>query len=64
MKKYTKEEIQAMLSGDGFAYNTPIGTFADIHASSYEYDESLDVKEAVRNAYIYGIHWTITHLKD
>lgn len=63
MKKYTLDEIHNMLSDDNFfAYNTPIGNQADMHAADYDYDDGLNVEEAVRDAFVYGAHWVIDHL--
>ena len=65
MKKYTLEEIKAMLSKDNFfAYGTPLEKQAYEHASDYDYDsDTLDCEEAVRDAFVYGAHWVIDHLK-
>ena len=65
MKKYTLEEIKAMLSKDNFfACGTPLGRQAYEHASDYDYDsDTFDCEEAVRDAFVYGAHWVIDHLK-
>ena len=67
MKKYTLEEIKAMLSKHNFftyIYETPIGKYACEHASDYDYNsDTLDCEEAVRDAVVYGAHWIIDHLK-
>ena len=66
MKKYTLEEIKKMfLRGGFFAYNTPLGNQADEHAADYDYDEygTLNAEEVVRDAFVYGAHWIIDHLK-
>lgn len=65
MKKYTLEEIKAMLSKDNFfACETPIGKYADELASNYDYDsDTFDCEEAVRDAVVYGACWIIDHLK-
>ena len=65
MKKYTLEEIKTMLSKNNFfGCKTPIGKYADEHASNYDYDsDTLDCKEAIMDAVIYGAHWVIDNLK-
>ena len=66
-EKYTLEEIKKMIEENNFfAYNTPLGDQADEHASDYDYDEwggTFDAQEAVRDAFVYGVHWVIDHLK-
>ena len=66
MKKYTLKEIKTMLSKDNFfGYKTPIGKYADELASNYDYNsDTFDCEEAIRDAFIYGVHWVINHLKQ
>lgn len=65
MKKYTLEEIKSMFPKDNFfAFGTPLGTQADKHAFGYDYEsDTLNCEEAVRDAFVYGAHWVINHLK-
>lgn len=65
-KKYTLEEIKKMIDNNFFAYDTPLEDQADEHSADYDYDEggTLDVEEAVRDAFVYGVHWVIDHLKQ
>ena len=67
MKKYTLEEIKAMLSKNNFftyTYETPIGKYAYKHAYDYDQDsDTLNCKEAIRDTIIYGARWVIDHLK-
>ena len=60
MKKYTLEEIKAMLLKDNFfAYRIPIDKYAYEHACDYDYDsDTLNCEKAVRDAIIYGAHWS------
>jgi len=65
--KYTKEELEQMIpgiTGSGFAYGTPAREAAEANAAEYDFDsETLDVRECVEDAYIYGIIWCLEHLK-
>ncbi len=65
--KYTKEEIEQMIpgiTGSGFAYGTPAREAAEANAAEYDFDsDTLDVRECVEDAYIYGIIWCLEHLK-
>jgi hypothetical protein len=63
-KKYTKEELEQMVASSGFAYGTPARQAAETNASEYDFDsDTLDVRECVEDAYIYGIIWCLEHLK-
>jgi hypothetical protein len=63
-KKYTKEELEQMVASSGFAYGTPARQAAEANASEYDFDsDTLDVRECVEDAYIYGIIWCLEHLK-
>lgn len=63
-KKYTKEELEQMVASRGFAYGTPAREAAEANASEYDFDsDTLDVRECVEDAYIYGIIWCLEHLK-
>lgn len=62
--KYTKEELEQMVASSGFAYGTPARQAAEANASEYDFDsDTLDVRECVEDAYIYGIIWCLEHLK-
>jgi hypothetical protein len=62
--KYTKEELEQMVASCGFAYGTPARQAAEENAAEYDYDsDTLDVRECVEDAYIYGIIWCLEHLK-
>ena len=66
--KYTREELEQMIpgiTGSGFAYGTPAREAAEANASEYdfEYSDTLDVRECVEDAFIYGIIWCLEHLK-
>lgn len=63
-KKYTREELEQMIASSGFAYGTPAREAAEANASEYDFDsDTLDVRECVEDAYIYGIIWCLEHLK-
>lgn len=66
-KKYTREELEQMIpgiTGSGFAYGTPARAAAEANAAEYDFDsDTLDVRECVEDAYIYGIIWCLEHLK-
>ena len=63
-KKYTKEELEQMVASSGFAYGTPARQAAEENAAEYDFDsDTLDVRECVEDAYIYGIIWCLEHLK-
>lgn len=66
-KKYTREELEQMIpgiTGSGFAYGTPAREAAEANAAEYDFDsDTLDVRECVEDAYIYGIIWCLEHLK-
>ena len=62
--KYTKEELEQMVASCGFSYGTPARQAAEENAAEYDYDsDTLDVRECVEDAYIYGIIWCLEHLK-
>ena len=65
--KYTREELEQMIpgiTGSGFAYGTPAREAAEANAAEYDFDsDTLDVRECVEDAYIYGIIWCLEHLK-
>lgn len=69
--KYTKEEIEQMVASCGFGYGkpfvfheTPARQAAEENAAEYDFDsDTLDVRECVEDAYIYGIIWCLEHLK-
>ena len=65
--KYTKEELEQMIpgiTGSGFGYGTPARAAAEANASEYDFDsDTLDVRECVEDAFIYGIIWCLEHLK-
>ncbi len=62
--KYTKEELQEMIKSSGFGYGTPARQAAEENAAEYDFDsDTLDVRECVEDAYIYGIIWCLEHLK-
>ena len=66
-KKYTREALEQMIpgiTGSGFAYGTPAREAAEANAAEYDFDsDTLDVRECVEDAYIYGIIWCLEHLK-
>ena len=63
-KKYTREELEQMIESCGFAYGTPAREAAEANAAEYDFDsDTLDVRECVEDAYIYGIIWCLEHLK-
>lgn len=63
--KYTKEELEQMIASCDFGYGTPARQAAEENAANYdfEYCDTLDVRECVEDAYIYGIIWCLEHLK-
>ena len=62
--KYTKEELEQMVANCGFDYGTPARQAAEENAAEYDFDsDTLDVRECVEDAYIYGIIWCLEHLK-
>ena len=62
--KYTKEELEQMVASCGLAYGTPDRQAAEENAAEYDFDsDTLDVRECVEDAYIYGIIWCLEHLK-
>ena len=63
--KYTKDELEQMISDNPFGYGTPIRQAAEENAGNYdfEYSDTLDVRECVEDAYIYGIIWCLEHIK-
>lgn len=62
--KYTKEELEQMVASSEFAYGTPARQAAEENAAEYDFDsDTLDVRECVEDAYIYGIIWCLEHLK-
>lgn len=62
--KYTKEELEQMIASCAFAYGTPARQAAQENAAEYDFDsDTLDVRECVEDAYIYGIIWCLEHLK-
>lgn len=62
-KKYTKDELEQMIASCGFGYGTPARQAAEENAANYDFDsDTLDVRECVEDAYIYGIIWCLEHL--
>lgn len=60
--KYTKEEMLAMCENFG---NGDVDEMASEYADDYDYDsDTLDAREAVHDAVVYGIQWALEHLKE
>lgn len=61
-KTYTKEEMLAMCENFG---NGDVDEMASEYADDYDYDsDTLDAREAVHDAVVYGIQWALEHLKE
>ena len=62
-KKYTIDELKKMVEDNPFT-RSPITIAASEHASDYDYEsDTLDVEEAVSDAFVYGAIWLLEHLK-
>ena len=60
--RYTKEEMLAMCENFG---NGDVDEMASEYADDYDYDsDTLDAREAVHDAVVYGIQWALEHLKE
>ena len=65
MKKFTKEELKKMISDNAFGYGTPIRQAAEENAGNYDFDsDTLDVRECVEDAFVYGSIWILDMLED
>ena len=61
-KQYTKEQMLAMCERFG---NGDVEDMASEYADDYDYDsDTLDAREAVHDAVVYGIQWALEHLKQ
>lgn len=62
-KKYTIGELKKMVEDNPFKLS-PLTIAANEHAGDYDYEsDTLDVEEAVSDAFIYGAIWLLEHLK-
>jgi hypothetical protein len=60
-KQYSKEDLLAMCERFG---NGDVEEMAAEYADDYDYEsDTLDAREAVHDAVVYGIKWALEHLK-
>lgn len=60
--RYTKEQMLAMCERFG---NGDVEDMASEYADDYDYESgSLNEREAVHDAVVYGIRWALEHLKE